>query len=298
MPTTEPSEILSPDFLVRLERLAVVARKALRGVGRGERRSKRHGGSVEFADYRGYAPGDDTRQIDWYAYARLEELYLKLFVEEQDLTLHLLLDQSASMGVGEPTKLAYARCVAVALAYIALAGGDRVTVCVVRDAAPARAFRGRGRSALARLLTALARDPAASGKTSLSAAVAGFLARRPSPGTVVLCSDLLDPSGHRPPLDRLLAAGHEVHLLHVLTPEELAPRPGADAELVDSETGRAVSIALTQRAVRRYRRAFAAWHADIVAFCRRRGVGYVLARTDVPFEDLVLSALRRADWIR
>ena len=109
-------DVLDPEFLRRLERLTVVARKTLRGVGQGERRSKRHGGTVEFADYRGYTPGDDTRQIDWYAYARLEELYLKLYVQEQDLALHLLIDQSASMGTGTPPKLSYARTTAAALA--------------------------------------------------------------------------------------------------------------------------------------------------------------------------------------
>jgi len=101
-PPTADAEPLTfePEFLRRLERLALEARKTLRGVGRGERRSKRHGGTVEFADYRRYAPGDDTRRIDWYAYARLEQMFLKLYVEEQDLSLHILLDVSASMGHG------------------------------------------------------------------------------------------------------------------------------------------------------------------------------------------------------
>ena len=104
-----------------MERLAIVARRTLRGVGQGQRRSKRHGGAVEFSDYRRYAPGDDTRRIDWHAYARLEQMFLKLYVEEQDLSVHVLLDQSASMGTGEPAKLPFARQLAIALAYLALA---------------------------------------------------------------------------------------------------------------------------------------------------------------------------------
>jgi uncharacterized protein (DUF58 family) len=291
-------DLLAPEFLRRLERLAVVAHKTLRGVGRGERRSKRHGGTVEFADYRGYTPGDDTRQIDWYAYARLEDLYLKLYVQEQDLTLHLLIDQSASMGTGEPPKLPYARAAAAALAYVALAGGDRVTVRPFRGGERAAPFTCRGRSGLVRLLRFLETDPAASGETSLSAAARAFVARKPPPGVVLVLSDLLDPAGYAEPLERLRYSGFEVHLMHVVAPDEAEPQVGQDVDLEDAETGRTLTVALTQRAVRRYREAFSAWAAEISAFCRRHEIGYVQARTDVPLEELVLHSLRRSDLVR
>jgi uncharacterized protein (DUF58 family) len=276
-----------------------VARKTLRGVGRGERRSKRHGGTVEFADYRGYAPGDDTRQIDWYAYARFEELYLKLYMEEQDLTVHLLLDQSASMGAGDPPKLAYARRVAVALAYVGLAGGDRVTLRPIRGGERGSPFGPlQGRRGLVRLLRYLGRDPAASGRTSLDAATQAFLAARPAVGLVIVLSDLLDPAGWRRPLQRLRAAGHEVHVIHLVAPDEVEPQVGEDVELEDAETGEVVSVALTRRAVSRYRAAFADWVAQVEADCRRDEVGHVLARTDAPFEELVLETLRRGALVR
>ncbi|MCW8138025.1 MAG: DUF58 domain-containing protein [Planctomycetota bacterium] len=294
-----------PGFLRRLERLAVVARRTLRGAGLGERRSKRQGGAVEFADYRGYSPGDDTRRIDWYAYARLETLLLKLYVEEQDLALHVLVDQSASMGTGadpatgRPSKLDYARHVAAALAYVGLSAGDRVTV---------RAFRGgelspqlgplRGRDAFLRLLRFLGDDREAAGRTSLGDAARTFVARRPTTGVVIVVTDLLDPQGHEEPLRRLRGAGHEPFVLHVVSPDEAEPEVGVDVDLEDAETGEVLSVAMDQAAVRAYREAHARFLAEVAAFCRRAELGYALARTDVPFEELVLGVLRRGALVR
>lgn len=289
---------LDPGFLRRLERLAIVARKTLRGTGPGERRSRRHGGTVEFADYRGYAPGDDTRRIDWYAYARLGQLFLKLYLEEQDLAVHLLLDQSASMGAGQPEKLTYARQVALALGYVALAAGDRVQV---------RAFRGgergrplgplRGRHELSRLVEHLTEDPDAAGRTSLIGAVRAFLAAHPSPGVVVVLSDLLDPEWE-PALLRLRHSGHEPLVLQVLAPDELEPVVEPDHELLDAETGEVVPVALDRKAIAAYRAALAGFLAQVEGACTRSGIGWALARTDVPVEELVLRALRGRALLR
>lgn len=302
----QPSSLtFDPGFLRRLERLAIVARRTLRGVGQGERRSKRHGGTVEFADYRGYSPGDDTRRIDWYAYARLEALFLKLYVAEQDLALHVLLDQSASMGTGadaetgRPSKLDHARRIGAALAYVGLSGGDRVTV---------RAFRGgerapqlgalRGRDAFLRLLRFLEQDPEASGRTSFADAARTFIARRPPVGVVVVLTDLLDPAGYEEPLRRLRAAGHEPFVVHVVSPDEVEPAVGQDVDLQDAETGEVVSVALDRAAVQAYREAHARFRAGAAAFCLRSELGYVEARTDVPFDELVLNVLRRGSLVR
>lgn len=290
---------LDPAFLRRLERLAVAARRTLRGVGLGERRSKRHGGAVEFADTRPYAPGDDTRRIDWYAYARLEQLLLRLYVEEQDLTVHLLLDQSASMGGGTPPKLPLARQLAAALAYVGLAAGDRVSLRTFRGGERGAVFGpARGRSALVRLLRFLERDAEARGASALGAALRAFVARRPAPGVVVVLSDLLDPAGVIRPLEELSHAGHEVHVVHLIAPDEAAPEVGEDVELVDAETGEVVSVSLTRDAVRDYRAAFAAHCAQVRAACARGGIGYAVARSDERFEDVVLGALREGALLR
>jgi uncharacterized protein (DUF58 family) len=292
-------DVLDPEFLRRLERLTVVARKSLRGVGRGERRSQRHGGTVEFADYRGYTPGDDTRQIDWYAYARLDELYLKLYMQEQDLALHLLLDQSASMGAGEPPKLPYARKVAVALASIGLSAGDRITVQVLRGGEPAPAFGPRrGRAGLARLLRFLAEDDQARGRTSLHEATRRFMQSRPPAGVVILLSDLFDAGGYQDSLKLLRYSGFELHVVHVVSPDDVEPQVDQDFDLVDAETGAVVTVSFNQRAVRDYRAAFDRFAGEAAEFCRRHEIGYVLARTDTPVEELVLESLRRSGLVR
>src|SRR3954452_3335350 len=143
MPTsTQP--LLEPDFLARLEQLELVSRKIFQGRMKGERRSKRKGQSVEFADYRNYVIGDDLRFLDWNLYARLDKLFLRLFMEEEDLHFYVLLDNSLSMDFGSPTKLHYAKQVAAALGFIGLINLDRVMLDVFSDrlshtlASPAR----------------------------------------------------------------------------------------------------------------------------------------------------------------
>src|SRR5579862_572460 len=122
------SLLLSPEFMARLDQLDLVSRKLLAGKLKGERRSKRRGQSVEFADYRNYVVGDDLRHIDWNVYGRLDRLFLKLFLEEEDLHFYTLLDTSLSMEFGDPTKLHYGKQVAAALSFIGLVNHDRVVL--------------------------------------------------------------------------------------------------------------------------------------------------------------------------
>ena len=179
--------LLSPATLARLERLEVVSRKVFRGKVKGERISRRKGQSVEFADFRNYVPGDDLRLIDWNLYARLDQLFLKLFQEEEDLHVHVLVDASASMGFGTPTKLHLACQTAAAIGYVGLCRGDRVTA---RSMGPAghRAPVVRSRSAAARMMEYLgAMEP--DQNVSLIDGVKDFLVRGASPGVVVLITD-------------------------------------------------------------------------------------------------------------
>src|SRR5436190_2384152 len=152
MPTSEPPPLLAPQFLARLEQLELVSRKIFLGRLKGERRSKRKGQSVEFADYRNYVIGDDLRHLDWNLYARLDRLFIRLFMEEEDLHFYLLLDNSLSMGFGTPTKLHYARQVAAALGFIGLVNLDRVVVEAFNDRLTQSMPAARGRRSLWRLL--------------------------------------------------------------------------------------------------------------------------------------------------
>src|SRR6185312_7496639 len=145
VPDTAAAPLIEPQFLTKLEQLELVSRKIFLGLMKGERRSKRKGQSVEFADYKNYVIGDDLRHLDWNLYARLDRLFIRLFMEEEDLHFYLLVDNSLSMGFGAPTKLHYARQVAAALAFIGLVNMDRVVIEVFNDRLTQSMPAARGR---------------------------------------------------------------------------------------------------------------------------------------------------------
>src|SRR5712664_4492948 len=187
-------ELLSADFLTQLERLSLLSRRSFRGRVKGERRSPRKGISVEFSDYRPYGHGDDLRYVDWNIYGRLDRLYVKLFVDEEDLCLHLLVDGSASMDFGTPRKLEYAVRVAGALGFVGLVSHERVGVGILRERAVEGWPPARGRNQVVALLDFLA-DVDPGGPTKLNAALGEYALRGREPGVAVLVSDLLDPQG-------------------------------------------------------------------------------------------------------
>jgi uncharacterized protein (DUF58 family) len=285
------AELLSPDLMRRLDRLAVVGRRPRAGTLAGDRRSARRGQSVEFADFRQYVPGDDFRQVDWNAYARLERFFLKLFVAEEDTTVHILLDVSRSMGWGDPPKLDFARRVAAAVGYVSLAGLDWVTVTPF-DAAPRPQPRPRrGRAAAPALFGDLA-ALRADGGTDLRAAVRRHVAAARQAGPLLVLSDLYDPRWQEA-LRVALGARFDVTVVHVLSPEELEPALEGDLRLVDDETLEAVDVTADGEALAAYRQTLAAWQAEIGAWCAARATPYIPVRTDFPLDDFVLGTLHR-----
>ena len=186
------STLLSPELLIQLEKMELVSRKVFRGRMKGERRSPRKGQSVEFADFRNYVPGDDLRFVDWNTYARLEKLFLKMFLEEEDLHFYALIDASTSMDFGEPTKLRYALQLAAALGFIGLVRGDRVKIETLGGAPSGSAGQAspmfRGRRSLWRMLDHL--DTIQPGQDcSLAEGIKSFCLRNSGKGIVVLISD-------------------------------------------------------------------------------------------------------------
>src|SRR6516164_3424766 len=183
MPETKAPPLLDPEFLHKLEQLELVSRKIFVGRMKGERKSKRRGSSVEFADHRNYTVGDDLRHIDWNVYGRLDKLFLKLFLEEEDLHVYTLLDTSLSMDFGTPTKLHYGKQVAAALAFIGLVNHDRILVDTF-SAQLDQGLRGvRGRSQMWRVVQYLERL-APSGESDLKAAAREFAIKHPGKGIV------------------------------------------------------------------------------------------------------------------
>jgi uncharacterized protein (DUF58 family) len=297
-------------FLRRLERLALIARHASAGQMQGERRSPKRGQSVEFSDFRPYTAGDDFRRIDWNAYARLERFFIKLFVEEEDLAVHLLVDASRSMNWGEPNKLSYAVRVAGAIGYIALTGLDRVTVTALGRPAVSSYFpphRGkRNALALFDFLQSL-EQPGNSLNGNAPAAIDPDVALRTyagtralsgaAPGSLVLISDL-ENDGWIEGLRALVSRGFEITVIHLLAPEEVNPLLDGDLKLIDSEDSSDVEITADYDLLARYRAELETWRENLRQFCRARGILYVPLETIMPLEDLLFAWMERQGVLR
>jgi uncharacterized protein (DUF58 family) len=281
-------------FLRKLERLAILSRQAMAGQLQGERRSPKRGQSVEFADFRPYAPGDDFRRIDWNAYARLERFFIKLFVKEEDLTVHFLIDTSASMDWGQPNKLEYAIRAAGALGYVALAGLDRVTVTAFGDGKNngGRYFPPRRGKAQALALFSFLQTLTAGGRTDLAPRLRAYAAAATQPGPLVIFSDLLD-DGWADGLRALASRGFEVTVLHILATDEVNPDLTGDLKLLDTETGDEVEITADYDLLQRYHDGLAAWRQELRRFCGARGMHYVPVETFLSFEELMFALLRQ-----
>ncbi|MFH1550374.1 MAG: DUF58 domain-containing protein [Planctomycetota bacterium] len=289
-------DLFDSKFLKKLEMLGVVARRVFAGAARGERRSTKRGLSVEFADYREYSHGDDLRYVDWNAVARLDHFFLKLFVEEEDLFVYILLDATMSMGFGEPAKLRYARQICAALSYIALTSLDRVAIEVLPVERELRMPVTRGKQNIFKVFNFL-RDIRADGRVALNDALETFAKRTRKPGLVILISDLMDEEGMSRGVDFLRYRKFQPVVIQVLTPEEIEPPDRGDWRMVDSETGGYVDISMTRAAIDGYRRRLNAFLEYVETFSRRRNIPYLRAVTNTPFEDLMLRYLRQASIV-
>jgi uncharacterized protein (DUF58 family) len=289
--------LLDADFLKKLERLSVMPRRAFPGQMKGEKRSPKHGTSIEFADYREYVSGDDLRYVDWKAYGRLERLFLKLFVEEEDLSIHLLVDASQSMDFGKTiTKFDYARKVAAALGYIGLIRYDRVGVTGFAQGLGRRAPTLRGRVCVPPLFDYLQKLTPGGG-TDFARALQNYVLRATAPGVCVVLSDFFDP-GWEKGVRALLSRRFQVVLLQVLDPREVEPDLLGDLRLVDAETRESREISVTPGLLAKYRAALDQFCGRLEDLANRHGMDYVRTTTDAPFEDLLLKTLRSAGLLR
>ncbi len=292
LPNELDTTVFDEGFLRQLERLLLLMRSPVRGGLKGGRRSVKRGQSVEFADYRDYSLGDDLRQLDWNVYARLEKLFVKLFIEEEDVTVTILLDASASMATGRPEKLLFAKRAAAALGYIALASEDRVSLSVLAGRAARRRTGLRGSGRVFRLLSDLSSIEPATGPTDLVASARHAAAQLSGRGVVVLLSDLLDPAADRV-IRELAATGSELVILHVLSPDELDPALEGDLRLVDKETGETLDVTADLGTLDAYKTRLAAWKAGFADLAARRRASYVDLSSDMNLADLMFAELRR-----
>ena len=297
MSSDTKNPLLSPELLAQLERMELVSRKIFRGRMKGERRSKRKGQSVEFADFRNYVPGDDLRFIDWNMYARLDKLFLKLFLEEEDLHFYALVHSSLSMTFGSPSKFRYAKQLAGALGYIGLCRADRVKIEALDGSRVNTAPVLRGRKSMWRMVEHL--EAMQSGSTvTLNEAVRNFCLRNTGKGILVVITDLMDKSGYESALRYLTAQNMDVYLIHVLSQEEIDPGITGDLKLVDIEDSDIAEISVSQRLIDRYRQTLASYIEKARDFCSRRGIVYMMTSTERPVDRLVSRYLRQRGLVR
>lgn len=288
--------LLSPAALTRLERLRLISRRSLSAGSAGDRRSASLGSSAEFADHRNYHLGDDPRYIDWNAFARMERLFIKLFQQDVEVTVHLIVDASASMGFGSPTKLDLAKRVAAGLSYVALSNLDRAGLLVLDGRGDGAVPPGRGRAWQRRLDSRL-EAAVPSGRPDPGDALARYAARQKRRGLAIVISDFLDPR-FPDALKPLLQSRHELWCLQTLCPEDLGEGLGGDLRLVDSETGEAREISVTREVQAAYAAQVLEFRDGLERWCLGRGAGYAYVDSGADFEDMLVRVLRRRRLVR
>lgn len=311
-------DLISPELAARLGQLDISSRKIMTGKLKGERRSKRRGESVEFADHRPYVSGDDLRHIDWNIFGRLDKLFLKLFLEEEDLSLHVVIDCSASSDTGEPNKFLFMQKLAAALGYIGLVNLNRVAVTAIGDkmlregqepemgpdgkplppqglVSSIRDLRGKRR--LQDMVSYLL-DVEPAGQTRFTDACKRIAITRRGKGVMIVLSDFLIKEGFQDGLRLLKGHGYDVYAIQVLSPQEMEPKIGGDLRLKDMEDGDAAEVTITAPLLKKYKQILTAYCNQLHDFCTQRDIVHMTIKSDTPVDQLVMDYLRRRGLVR
>ena len=286
------------EFLKKLEYLSLISRRIFRGQLLAQKRTRQMGGGVEFADHRDYTLGDDLRYLDWNIYARLGSELIKRFEEEEDLHVYFFLDCSRSMGAGKPNKFDYARQITAALAYIALADLDRVSVVAYADKIYDIFPLTRGKQHILSLLRFLENCPLAGEETNLETVVKDFIHRKQRTGLAVVVSDLYDSHGFQNGIDTLRYRKYEPNIIQVHDQLEANPKLLGDLQLVDMETGSVRDVTISESVLRRYKKKFAEFLETVQKYCIGNGFSCTITPTAVPFDELILRMMREAGSVR
>jgi uncharacterized protein (DUF58 family) len=290
-------DLFDDEFQRKLDYLAIVSKRVFSGAMRAERRTKKTGSGVEFADHRDYAPGDDIRYLDWHAYQRFGRLLIRLYEEEEDLSIYFIVDNSSSMGFGDGEKLRHAKRLAAALAYVGLANLDRVTIVGATDEISGRMPETRGKARIFRIFRFLS-QLRPEGQTDLEDTLRTFVAQHKRKGLAVLISDLYDPKGFEKGINVLRYNKFEPFVLHVVDQDERKLEMRGDVRIYDCETGDEREVTVTQNVLSLYARAYDEYLDVVSRFCTKKQVSYFRADVEVPFDELILRVFRRGGFLR
>ena len=291
-PPAKSDDLFDEHFQRKLDYLALVSRRVFAGRLRAERRSKKTGSGIEFADHREYAPGDDFRYLDWNVYGRSGRLLLRLFEEEEDLSIYILLDCSRSMGFGDPPKFDHARKLAAAMAYVGLANLDRVAMLGFSTQVEKQLPASRGKGQIFKVFNFL-RSVKPEGDTALADVARIFTSQNKRRGIAIIISDLYDPEGFERGINAIRYQKFEPMVIHVTDPREADPGARGDVTLYDVETNETREVTLTASMIDSYKRAHDEWRKQIDDFCKARQVPYIAADITGNFDEQVLYLFRR-----
>ena len=285
-------ELIDAELMKKIEQLRIASKKLFPGAMKGKRRSTKRGSSVEFADYRDYQLGDDFRFVDWNIYARLNRLFLKTFMEEENAYIHILLDLSLSMNFGTPSKLEYGKQIAAVLAYIGLIDLDMVTMAVFSEDIIGQIRHKRGKEQIFTFLDFLENVKPLQ-KTSMSQSFKKYAFTSGHPGVVIIISDfLIAQSDYEEALKTFIYKNYDVNVIHVLSQEEINPSLFGELKLQDAETGEVKEVTITDSALGKYKARLEEFCQKLDGFCAKNNVNYVRISTDLPLDELILKTLR------
>lgn len=290
-------ELFDDEFQRKLDYLALVSRKVFSGRNRAERRTKKSGSGIEFADHRDYQPGDDFRTLDWNVYRRFGRLLVRLFEEEEDLAIYFIIDVSGSMAFGDGAKLRYAKKIAAALAYVGLANLDRVSVVSTSDQMMDRMQETRGKARIFKVFRFLT-EVQPRGETDLESALRTFVARHKRRGLAVLVTDLYDPKGFEAGINVLRYNKFDPFVLHVTDEREAKPELAGDVLLYDCESGDEREVTVTAKVLEKFATVYREYLDEVERFCTSHQVPYFRADVGIPFDELVLRVFRRGGFLR
>jgi len=304
IPTETPprrvDELIGSELMAKLDQVDVMSRKIFAGKLQGERRSKKRGVSVEFADYRHYVHGDDLRFIDWNIYARLDKLFLKMFLEEEDLSLLVAIDTSASMHWGNPSKFIFNQRLAMALGYIGLANHNRVTLYAFDsdEVRPLPNLRGLRRT---REMGEWILHLEPGGTSSFNDAMRSIALSRQGKGVMVILSDFMLKEGYEKGLRYLAGGGFDTFCIQVLSPEEVDPGKhglAGDLRLTDVEDEDTAEITVSAALLKRYKQNLDTFCGKLRDFCVRRGIMHLTIDTATSLDTLLLDYLRKRGLLK
>lgn len=291
------SVLFDEAFLKKIEYLYVMSKKVFTGKLRAERKTRKAATGIEFVDHRNYSPGDDLRALDWKIYGRTEKLLVRLFEEDEELTIYFLVDASLSMRFGDGKKLDYAKRMAAALGYIGLCNMDRVSYVPFAEDVIDRLAPTSGRGQIFKVFQFLDKLKG-QGTTSFEEAFRSFSAASKRRGVAVVISDFFNPTGYEKALNFLHYGKFETYVIHIVDDQELGKLQRGDLSLIDAESGERLDVTMTPKLAARYQQALDDMSLKIEGYCDKRQMLYFKTPVSVPFDEIIMRVFRAGGFLK